>query len=119
VAFNSGLAAHQPVGMGLLLLGVAPLVPILSTGPACERAVGGLVLGGLGLYNALELARPRYSSSERFWRNMAAWHLGAGVIALSSWATGADQPPAPPSPPLAIGVGLTPGGAGLQLAGRF
>jgi hypothetical protein len=123
ILLNSGLAANSPRSMGWVLVGMAPLAPVLGSGPAPVRVAGGLVLGSIGLYNLLELRGARYTPGGRFWRNLAAWHLGAGAMALTSLAAGpgeADPGAAGPGGAPALAIGFTAGGgAGLLLSGRY
>lgn len=94
VAGWSAAAAYYPEPVGWLQVVASPL--------ACMEAPGknGLVLcgataaefAGLGMYNALELRGDGYSRTERFWRNVVAWHAMFASIAITGALLGDDDP---------------------------
>jgi hypothetical protein len=127
-AFYSAIAAANPKPAGWVMVGLSPLFGTLvyaeadSKGEASSGTIGvasGLMIAGMGAYNVFELSKDRYSHSDRFWLNMAAWHVGLlGVGAV----VGLDRvlfSKTPASTTPSVSLGLTPGGGALLVAGRF
>lgn len=129
-AFYSAIAAANPKPAGWVMVGLSPLFGTLvyaeadSKGEAHSGTMGvasGLMIAGMGAYNVFELSKDRYSHSDRFWLNMAAWHVGllglGAVVGLADLADGPRKAPASTTP--SVSLGLTPGGGALLVAGRF
>jgi len=129
-AFYSAIAAANPQPAGWVMVGLSPLFGILVGGEADSKGransgvlgvASGLMIAGMGAYNVFELSKDRYSHSDRFWLNMAAWHVGllgvGAVVGLADLLEGDRTSPASTAP--SVSLGLTPGGACLLVAGRF
>jgi hypothetical protein len=129
-AFYSAIAAANPQTAGWVMVGLSPLFGLLvaaeadSKGEAQSGVLGvasGLMIAGMGAYNVFELSKDRYSHSDRFWLNMAAWHVGllglGAVVGVAELAEGPRKAPASTTP--SVSLGLTPGGGALLVAGRF
>jgi hypothetical protein len=71
---------------------------------------------GVGLYDAFELTRSRYSARDRFLRTFVAWNAVALSTRLSDWLIGGPRPTWVRRP--AIAAVPVDGGAVLVLAGR-
>lgn len=121
----SAVAANYPQQVGWTMVAFTPLAA--ASGGSANAATQATVVGmgaGLGLYDALELKADRYTRSQRFWRNMAAWHLLVVTAGVVGWATdegggGAGPGPAAGAPQVSLGLRLTADGPALVLGGRF
>lgn len=118
IAGYSALAAYHPEPVGFVQVITSPLLAMNSKNVATFAATAG-GFATLGLYNAIELRKPGYSRSDRFWRNFAAWH----AIGVAAWAADALFGDDDPAPERARDAALTIGFVGdaplLVLAGRF
>jgi hypothetical protein len=127
--FYSAIAAWEPQTAGWVLVGLSPVLGTTVYGEADGKGdangaligvAAGLMMAGVGAYNVIELSKDRYSHSDRFWLNMAAWHVGllgvAAVVGLDQ-VDGPRKAPASTTP--SVSLGLTPGGGALMVAGRF
>jgi hypothetical protein len=134
-ALSAGLA-NDPKN-GWVMVGLSPLMVIGvwgqmdSQGKPNSEVMGvasGVMFAGIGAYNALELSKDKYSKSDRFWLNMAAWHVGllgvaavvgsvGAVVGLADLEQGPRKAPASTTP--SVSLGLTPGGGALLVAGQF
>lgn len=119
IAANSGLATAwpEPVGWVFAIGG-----PIWSVEAHDWYEYGAAVAGfaGIGLLNALELRKDRYSAGARFGYNVLAWHGFAAAIALADLAGGhaAEREKGRSAAP-AVGAAPLRGGAALAVSWRF
>ncbi len=125
----SALAAGHPQEVGWTMVAFTPIAA--GSGGTGNLATHFTVVGlgaGLGLYDALVLKSDRYSRQQRFWQNMAGWHLIVAATGVVGWATaeggagagpGPSSPPAAEAPPVSLGLGLTAGGPAIVVGGRF
>ncbi len=128
-AFYSAIAASNPQTAGWVLVGLSPVLGTTVYGEADGKGeangaligvAAGLMMAGVGAYNVIELSKDRYSHSDRFWLNMAAWHvglLGVGAVVGLDQVVGPRKASASTTP--SVSLGLTPGGGALLVAGRF
>ena len=111
-AVNAGMATLSPEIYGVVLTLLSPL----GASPMVSDATNWVAIGGavsIGLYNAIELGREKYSKGDIFVKNMYAWHGFVALIFLAESVTGQK------TEPKNIAVVPMNGGMGLVFAGRF
>lgn len=123
IAAYSGFVTWQPELAGMIAVGYSPF---RCSGANREKgwwSCGADAAGfaAVGLYNALELGRERYSRGERFWRSVVSWNALLAWSLASGALLGRDVPErAPAEGGAAVSLAYAADGTPLvAIAGRF
>ena len=108
---NAALAVPSPEIYGILLTVFSPLGAENANPATAAVGMGGAA--SLGLYNAIELRKSRYSGKDVFVRNLVAWNLLLGGLYLTERLTGRSSEDGP------IAIALSPDGFAVSAFYRF